>query len=65
MTMYCLWASSFFLTLLLIRKITSTVKPRFSAFQGTTHIYALKRGYAIAGIGFTHTYDRAWVQEKN
>ena len=30
-----------------------TVKPRFSAFQGTIHIYALKRGYAIAGIGFS------------
>ena len=30
-----------------------TVEPRFSAFQGTIHIYALKRGHAIAGIGFT------------
>ena len=30
-----------------------TVKPRYSAFQGTIHIYTLKRGHAIAGIGFT------------
>ena len=29
-----------------------TIKPRFSVFQGTIHIYALNRGYANAGIVF-------------
>ena len=34
-------------------KNATTVEPRYRAFQGATHIYVLKRGYAIAGIGFT------------
>ena len=30
---------------------TDTVKPRLSVFQGTSQIYAFKRGYLIGGIG--------------
>ena len=33
--------------------VGTKIQLRFSAFEGTIHIYALKRGHAIAGIGFT------------
>ena len=39
---------------------SSTVKPRYSAFEGTAHIYTLQRGNAIAGTESTYgslTYD--------
>ena len=42
-----------------------TVKPRFSAFQGTTHIHALKRGHAFAGIRFTIAKFKEGAGERN
>ena len=43
-----------------ITNSASTVEPRYSAFEGTAHIYTLQRGNAIAGTESTYgslTYD--------